>query len=111
LGAPSHAVLSGGAFYLLMGLAGLAFALLLAQAVLRQRLALVKEWGLFTLLVIAMAPVFFALLPLLDLFAIAPRYIAGGHVYLLAAGIAPAVLLLGFIYAIYGSATRERVAY
>ncbi|MDF3032128.1 MAG: hypothetical protein K0R03_2686 [Moraxellaceae bacterium] len=111
LGAPSHATLSGGTFYLLMGGTGLAFALLLAQAVLRRRLALVKEWGLFALLAVAMAPLFHALVPVLGLFDIAPQYIASGHVYLLAAGIAPAGLLVGFLYAIYGSATRERVAY
>lgn len=111
LGAPSHATLSGGTFYLLMGITGLSFSLLLAQAVLRQRLALVKEWGLFTLLAVASAPLFYALLPVLGLFDIAEQYIATGHVYLLAAGFAPGFLLVGFVYAIYGSATRERVAY
>lgn len=111
IGAPSHATLSGGTLYALTGLAGLAFSLLLAQAAWRQRLALVKEWGLFTVLTLASAPLFYVVLAALGAIGLPPQYIATGHAYLLAAGFVPGFLLFGFIYAIYGSASRERVAY
>lgn len=111
VGAPSHATLSGGATYFLMGVAGLVFSLLLAQAAWRERLALVKEWGVFVVLIVATAPLFYVMLAVLSLFDLSAPHLAAGHGYMLAAGFAPGLLLVGFIYAIYGSATRERVAY
>lgn len=111
VGAPSHATLSGGTTYWLMGVAGLVFSLLLAQAAWRQRLALVKEWGVMLLLTVATAPLFYLMLAVISLFDLTAPHLAAGHGYMLAAGFAPGFLLFGFIYAIYGSASRERVAY
>lgn len=112
LGGPSHATLAGGTFYLLTGGIELMFAILLSVAVLRQRLALVKEWGLFAILAATLAPAFYWMLALLDLTGIPAHYLATGHGYSLAIGLASALPLLpGFVYAVYGSASRERIAY
>lgn len=111
LGPPSHATLGGGTFFGLLGITGTVFALLLALAAWRQRLPLVREWGLFALLTLAVAPAYQVALVVLDAIGIPAVYLASGHGYLLAAALAPTLLLLGFGYAIYGSASRERVAY
>lgn len=111
LGPPSHAALGGGTFFGLLGITGAVFALLLALAAWRGRLPLVREWGLFALLTLAVAPAYQVALVALDAIGIPAPYLASGHGYLLAAALAPTLLMLGFIYAIYGSASRERVAY
>jgi len=112
LGGPSHIKLSGGTFYLLVGGIELMFALLLSIAVIRQRLALVKEWGIFAIIAATLAPTFYWMLMLLDLIGIPAQYLATGHGYSLATGLASSTpLLFGFIYAVYGSASRERAVY
>lgn len=111
LGAPSHATLAGGSFYMLTGSVQLLFALLLGWAVARHELALVKELGIFTLLAATAAPLFFWMLALLDVIGIPAQYLVTGHGYGLAIGLAPAGLLVGFVYAIYGSASRARAVY
>ena len=112
LGGPSHATLAGGTFYFIVASIELMFAVLLVIAVLRQRLALVKEWGVFAIIAATLAPSFYWVLSLLDLIGIPTHYLAAGHGYGLATGLASTVgLLPGFVYAVYGSASRERVVY
>lgn len=111
LGTPSHATLAGGTFYMLTGSVELLFALLLGWAAWRQQLALVKELGIFTLVAVATAPLFFWMLALLDVIGIPAHYLATGHGYGLAIGLAPIGLLGAFVYAIYGSASRARAVY
>lgn len=111
LGGPSHATLAGGTFYMLTGSVELLFALLLALNMYKQRLALIKETGVFVIIAATVAPLFYWMLSLLDLIGIPAQYIATGHGYGLAIGLAPIGLLGGFVYAIYGSASRERAVY
>lgn len=109
-GVPGDAVLSGGTFYCLNGLVLGGFALAALAAALKGRISLVKEWGVMTILALMAAPLFYSNLQILDLLAVPPRFIDGGHVYMLAASGGSIMLMLGFVYVAYGQATREKFA-
>lgn len=111
LGVPvGMAQFSGGTFYTTAGVLGLAFSGLLLAAVLRNRLALVKEWGMFALICAFFPALFYWALAFLSWLPWPLRYVADGQLYELAAGSAPFMLLIGFFYTIHSQATRERFA-
>jgi len=109
LGAPGHARLSGGTFYVLNGLVLLPFAIASGWAALNGRQALLREWAIFTALAAMATPSFYSSLVMLKLVGIPAVYVAAGHGYMLAASSGSIALLLGFGYSAYGSATRAKV--
>jgi hypothetical protein len=110
LGAPSPHTLAGGTHAVMYGALGLVFATLLAIARWRRREALVTEWVIFTTGVMLSTPVFYWLLGLLATLPVPAAFVAEGHVYRLAADAGPLAMILALLYAVYGTATREKFA-
>lgn len=117
LGGPTETTSSGGAPYLMNGAFEVFFAVLLLSGVVRKRHALIKEWSLFAVLCVLALPSFYALVPLIgwvDTLLGVPdlqAYVASGDIYRIgiSVGLVQA-MLIGSIYATYGSATQERFA-
>lgn len=109
-GLPGAATASGGTVYLLNGLVLAGFAAALLAATWRGRLSLVREWGVMTTVALLATPLFYANLQVLAIFGAEPRYIANGHIYMLAAAGGSLALLFAFAYVAYGEASREKYA-
>ncbi|MBN3786594.1 DUF2306 domain-containing protein [Burkholderia sp. Ac-20353] len=117
LGGPTAMTSSGGTPFQMNGAFELFFAALLLWGVMRERHALVKEWSLLSILCVLALPSFYAIVPLLGWIYLQmgvpnlQHYVEITSVYRVAISIGLVVAMLaGSIYAVYGSATREKFA-
>jgi len=110
LGAPSYATLSGGTLYVFGGGVTLMLSFALARSLWRKELAWTKEWGLFTLTCLLAPGSVFLTLPALGLIGFESHFVEAGHLYRIAQAGQWMTLIVPFIYAINGPATRERIA-
>lgn len=110
MGMPGFTTLTGGALALFGGLVTLAFALLLALAARRNWDDWADEWGAFVLTCLLSLPAYWLLQPWIAGFVTDPAFRAAGHLFRIA-GVAQGVLLLvPFLFAIHGRATRARLS-
>lgn len=110
MGLPSFETLTGGTLFFFGGLVTLLFAGLLAWATVRGLQSWADEWGLFVLTCLVATPSFYAWLPWVASFEPAALFVQGGHVYRTAGMAQWYLLVLPFLYAIYGNATRAKRA-
>lgn len=110
LGLPSYATLSGGALTVLGGGACLLFSTALAYALLRSETAWIKEWGVFTLTCFLATPSFFLVLPVLGMMGFEAQFVSAGHLFRIAEAGQWLLILVPFVYAVYGQATQQRIA-
>lgn len=109
MGLPSFATLAGGATWLCGAIICLGLAVMLAWALRAGEEAWVREWGLFVVFALLGAPTFYLLFPLFGL--ITPmQYVETGHLFRLASYGQWFLLIVAFVYSVYGRATQERFA-
>lgn len=110
MGLPSFATLTGGGTALFGGMVTLGFAALLALAAQRDWDDWADEWGAFALACLLATPVYALVQPWFGGLDVHPAFREAGHLFRLA-GIAQwLVLLVPFLFAIHGRATRRRLA-
>ncbi|CAB3750225.1 hypothetical protein B7G54_06695 [Burkholderia puraquae] len=117
LGGPTAITSSGGTPFQMNGAFELFFAVLLLWGVMRERHALVKEWSLFAVLCVLALPSLYAFVPLVGWIYLQigvpdlPHYVEITSVYRVAISIGLILaMLVGLLYAVYGSATQEKFA-
>lgn len=108
IGAPNFATLSAGTTWLFGGLFTLAFGALLGLAAARGWRELADEWGRFVTACLVAGASFGPWLALVAAFDIDPAFIAAGHAYRIAAVAQWSLLVVPFVFAIYGTATQRK---
>ena len=110
IGAPNFATLSAGTTWLFGGLFTLAFGALLGLAAMRGWRELADEWGRFVTTCLVAGASFGPWLALVAWFDVDPAFVAAGHVYRIAAVAQWSLLVVPFVFAIYGTATQRKMA-
>ena len=113
IGYPTMLNSPGGGYYVLWGLLHFIFSVMVLWAYVMKKTSLLKEWITMLWILSFFSVMIFWLAKVISLvYEVPPIYVEGRHLsVLLTGGVSELIFLCAMLYAIYGSATKERAIY